>query len=153
MIIKVPWQAWYGDVQKELTFPDNWSVELVTMSDAEAIDSEAVDRAISNPLGTPPLKEMAEKSEKAVIVVEDITRPVPTASLLSNILTQLESGGLESSDVWILIGLGAHIPMDRQALIKKLGKAAYQPLLHGGGFTHWPGRYHSPLVCRIRRRG
>ena len=80
MIIEVPWQAWYGDLQKELTFPEDWSVELVTMSDAKAIDSETVARALSNPLGTPPLKELAEKSDKAVIVVEDITRPVPTAS-------------------------------------------------------------------------
>lgn len=126
MIIKVPWQAWYGDVQKELTFPDDWSVELVTMSDAKAIGTETVDRALINPLGTPPLKELAEKSEKAVIVVEDITRPVPTASLLTNILTQLESGGLESSDMWIIIGLGAHVPMGRQALIKKLGKVVVE---------------------------
>ena len=59
-------------------------------------------------------------------MVEDITRPAPTASLLSLIISELEAGGLKPDDIWITIALGAHAPMRRQDLIKKLGQAAVE---------------------------
>ena len=136
MIVKMPWQAWYGDTEEALDFPAGWQVTRAAMSDApplsplpEGMKGEretAILKALRDPIGTPPLKELAAKSEKAVIVVEDMTRPLPTASLLPAILSELAAGGLKANDVWITIGLGAHTPMNRPDLIKKLGLAVVE---------------------------
>jgi lactate racemase len=80
-----------------------------------------VEQALREPIGTPPLRELASRSKRAVIVVEDITRPLRTAELLPAILAELAAGGLAGEDVRFIIGLGAHTPMNRVDLIKKLG--------------------------------
>jgi nickel-dependent lactate racemase len=91
------------------------------MADAPAVGEAAVLQALRNPIGTPPLRELAARSRKAVIVVEDMTRPLQTALLLPALLAELQAGGIQGRDVWFLIGLGSHSPMNREGLIKKLG--------------------------------
>jgi len=126
MSVLIPWQAWYGETQQELTFPAGWHVTVAAMADAPAVGEGAVRQALQNPIGTPPLRELASKSKKAVVVVEDITRPLQTAALLPALLAELEAGGLQGEDVWFLIGLGSHTPMNRPDLIKKLGRAVVE---------------------------
>jgi nickel-dependent lactate racemase len=92
------------------------------MANAEEIEHRAIDRALSHPIGTPPLKELAKGIKKAAIVVEDITRPCPTAQVLPEILTHLEDSGLDRDRIQIIIGTGGHIPMHRSELLKKLGQ-------------------------------
>jgi len=123
MSVHIPWQAWYGETQQELSFPAGWRVTVASMADAPAVGDGAILQALQNPIGSPPLREMAGKSKKAVIVVEDITRPLRTATLLPAVLSELEAGGLTAEDVWFMIGLGSHTPMNRSDLIKKLGRA------------------------------
>jgi nickel-dependent lactate racemase len=123
MSVLVPWQAWYGETEQALSFPSGWCIAVAEMMDAPPCGDDVIVRALREPIGTPPLRKLAEESKKAVIVVEDITRPLPTASLLPLILAELEAGGIRSDDVWIVIGLGAHTPMNRPDLIKKLGQA------------------------------
>jgi len=121
MTIKIPWQAWYDETELALSFPTGWRVTAAGMADAPAAGMDAVEAALRNPIGTPPLRELASRSQRAVIVVEDITRPMRTAELLPTILAELAAGGIESPNVWITIGQGAHTPMDRADLIRKLG--------------------------------
>ena len=121
MKIKIPWQAWYDETEIELDFPKRWCVNVAPMRDAPAAGAGAIEQALRNPICTPPLAELARQSEKAVIVVEDITRPLHTAEILPIILAELADGGIEAPNVWIAIGQGAHTPMDRADLIRKLG--------------------------------
>jgi lactate racemase len=121
MDIKIPWQAWYDETELELTFPESWRVTVAAMHDAPPAGAGAVEHALRHPIGTPSLRELAGKSKKAVIVVEDITRPLRTAELLPTILAELAAAGIEPPNVWITIGQGAHTPMDRADLIRKLG--------------------------------
>ena len=121
MSIKIPWQAWYDETELELTFPEGWRVTAAGMADAPAVGMAAVEEALRDPIGTPPLAELASRSKRAVIVVEDITRPLRTAELLPAILAELAAGGLVDENVRIIIGLGAHTPMNRPDLVKKLG--------------------------------
>ena len=39
---------------------------------------EEVRRALSAPIGTPPLREIVKPGEKIAIITSDITRPMPT---------------------------------------------------------------------------
>ncbi|MFZ5918221.1 MAG: nickel-dependent lactate racemase [Chloroflexota bacterium] len=126
MAIRVPWQAWYGETEQELTFPDGWQVRLAHMADAPPASEDMILEALQRPIGAPPLRELAQGSQKAVIVVEDITRPLDTAAILPAILSELAAGGIRGDDVWITMGLGAHTPMNRPDLIKKLGKSVVE---------------------------
>ncbi len=126
MNVKIPWAAWYGDMEQELDFPAGWRVELASMVDAPPAGKGTVLQALCKPVGTAPLKELARGKEKAVIVVEDMTRPMDTASILPTILSELEKGGLDSENVWITVGLGAHTTMNRSDMIKKLGQTVVE---------------------------
>jgi len=124
--MKVPWQAWYGDIEKELALAKGWRVNVASMADAQEIHPRAIDQALSTPIGSRPLKELAEASHRAAIAIEDITRPGPTAQILPRILAHLEAGGLGCERVRIVVGLGAHTPMRRPELLKKLGQEALE---------------------------
>lgn len=139
--MKVPWQAWYGDMEENLSFPAGWQVTLASMADAPELGDRAVDHALRNPIGTPPLKELAKGVSNAAIVVEDITRPSPTAQILAKILAQLEDGGLDRERVRIIVGTGAHTTMHRSELLKKLGPGVLEGV---EVFQHQP---YENLVC------
>jgi len=120
MQVTIRWQAWHGDTQAQLDFPSGWRVSVAPMADAPAANGDVVLRALRNPIGAPPLTELAQGKQTAVIVVEDITRPLPTAAILPTLFAELETAGVKQ--VWITMGLGAHTPMNRPDLIKKLGQ-------------------------------
>lgn len=126
MRVEVPWQAWYGDTVQELDFPDGWEVTVAAMAGAPPAGEGAVTQALQSPIGTPPLRELACDHSRAVIVVEDGTRPLDTASILPAVLAELASGGLTAEKVWIVMGLGSHTPMNRADLIKKLGRTTVE---------------------------
>jgi nickel-dependent lactate racemase len=121
MEIKIPWQAWYGETELALTFPHDWRVTVAAMRDAPTADAEIVARALRQPFGAPSLQDLARQHRQAVIVVEDITRPLDTAAILPTLLAELDAGGIVGDNVWFIIGLGAHTPMNRADLVKKLG--------------------------------
>jgi nickel-dependent lactate racemase len=90
------------------------------------MDGESIVRRIREPIGAPPLRALANQSRSAAIAVEDITRPGPTPELLDIVLSELKAGGLSTGDIWITVALGAHAPMHRSDLIKKLGSAVIE---------------------------
>jgi nickel-dependent lactate racemase len=122
MKVQLPWQAWYGETGVDLAFPSGWTITVAAMRDAPAAPDAHIADALERPIGTPRLRDLAGKSKKAVIVVEDITRPLRTDAIVPHLLAELATGGLAGEDVWFAVGLGAHAPMDRQDLIRKLGR-------------------------------
>ncbi|MEW5989118.1 MAG: nickel-dependent lactate racemase [Chloroflexota bacterium] len=120
--MKIPWQAWYGDHEIELTFPAGWQVERIAMADAPAAHPDTLRYSLYNPTGAPRLRELAAPGCKVVIVVEDITRPSPTARIIPLVLAELEAGGVRPADTSFLVALGAHAPLRRAELVLKLGE-------------------------------
>ena len=120
--MKVLWQAWYGDLEIDLEFPATWLVEKVQMADAAQADPATLADSLRQPIGTPTLEELARESRTAAIAVEDITRPSPPGQIAQLIVAELKAGGLKAEQIRFIMGLGAHTPMRRQELIKKLGR-------------------------------
>ena len=120
--MKVLWQAWYGDLEIDLEFPATWLVEKVQMADAAQADPATLADSLRQPIGTPTLEELARESRTAAIAVEDITRPSPLGQIAQLIVAELKAGGLKAEQIRFIMGLGAHTPMRRQELIKKLGR-------------------------------
>ena len=100
----------YGKGFREFHIPDgNVMAELrqndVTVS-LTGIDE--VRRAISEPIASKRLSEIVSRGEKTVIITSDITRPMPTKTVLPAALEELLKAGLEYEDITVVFALGSH---------------------------------------------
>ena len=86
----------YGKTGLEVDIPDANLVGPLGLRPVEPLaDPEGTLRAaLANPIGTPPLVELARGRKSACIAICDITRPVPNEFLLRQILPTLESAGI-----------------------------------------------------------
>ena len=78
-------------------------------------------RALAEPIGAPPLREMARGRRDAVILVDDISRPTPAFRLLPYVLEELAAGGIAEEHVIVIAATGTHRPFRRQEWVKKIG--------------------------------
>jgi nickel-dependent lactate racemase len=94
---------------------------------------EQLEQALANPMGVPPLEELAKGKKTACVVISDKTRPVPNKLILPPLLAKLEKAGIARDDITILIANGMHGPTIDDALIELLGPeiiAAYRIVNH-----------------------
>jgi nickel-dependent lactate racemase len=85
-------------------------------------EREEILSTLQNPIGTPPLREMAKKGMNTVIVVNDVTRPTPTYKLLPPLLEELEACGIPDQDILMLVATGTHRDTRPDELESLLGK-------------------------------
>ncbi|MBZ0257183.1 nickel-dependent lactate racemase, partial [bacterium] len=69
-----------------------------------------------------PLSEIAKGRESAVIVISDITRPVPNKVILPPLLETLEAAGVPRDKICILIATGIHRPNLGDELVELVGE-------------------------------
>ena len=110
MTFELP-SGWHGTVTESRTSPP--------IEDVPA----AVAEALRNPIGSPPLREMAEPGDTACIVFTDITRASPDYLLVPPVLAELEAAGVRDEDITLLCGIGMHRPSTDEEKIVKLGQA------------------------------
>jgi lactate racemase len=115
----------YGKTGLEVTLPADRLVapplsikEAVPLTDPEA----ALAEALKNPIGTPPLSELAKGKKTACIVICDITRPVPNKLILPQLIKTIEEAGVPSSGITILIATGLHRPNEGEELVELVGE-------------------------------
>lgn len=105
----------------EFALPLAWKPIELTMRDAPALDGAAIDRALDSPVGALGLEALARGKRRAVIAIDDITRPTRTAPLLARIVERLTGAGLRFEGITVLIATGAHGPATKLDLRLKLG--------------------------------
>jgi nickel-dependent lactate racemase len=122
--IKLPQLAWYGAKELELSFPDNWPVKYYNFAGADrpAMRPEAIRKAIANPIGSPPLRELARGKKEVVIIFDDMTRATRIYDMVPFVLEELASAGIPDSRIQFICATGAHTAWDRTLLEKKLGR-------------------------------
>jgi len=83
----------------------------------------AVAHALEHPIGSPPLSEVAAKKVggRVVIVISDITRPVPNRVILPPIIDALHRAGHLPEDITILVATGMHRPSTPEERIELVG--------------------------------
>jgi nickel-dependent lactate racemase len=113
----------YGRTGLDVELPDARVVGPLAIRPAPPLsDPEAaLAHALSQPIGTRPLAELARGRRNACILVCDITRPVPNRLLLPPLLRILEEQGLARRDILILIATGLHRPNEGAELRELLG--------------------------------
>jgi nickel-dependent lactate racemase len=111
-----------GEKTIDIELPE--SAVLLEISTLEALlnPTGAVRQALSYPIGSPPLKNLARGKKDACVVISDITRPVPHKIILSPILETLEEGGIAKEDITILIATGMHRPNQGDELESMVGR-------------------------------
>ena len=84
-------------------------------------ESELVQAAMENPVGSAKLSELAKGKEKVVIIASDHTRPVPSKHIIPHMLRQIREGN-PNAQITILIATGCHRGTTKEELIDKFGE-------------------------------
>jgi len=85
-----------------------------------------IERALSQPIGTKRLKEMAKAGDKVAIVVDDATRATPSYLMILPLLDELNEAGVKDEDVTVIFGCGSHRPVNPEEKEKLIGKEALE---------------------------
>lgn len=114
----------FGKTKLGLDLPDARLRAVLTSSlhmyTPEADGETLVRRAMENPIGTPPLAELARGKQKVVIIASDHTRPVPSKVIIPQMLAEVRRGN-PAADITILIATGCHRGTTRDELVAKFG--------------------------------
>jgi lactate racemase len=113
--------AWYGERASELAVPEAWDVEILGGDTLPALSTEALREAVRKPLAGPTLAELARNAKTAAIVIDDITRPTPTAEILPILLDELGRAGIARSEVTVFVAGGTHGVASEDDIERKVG--------------------------------
>ncbi len=114
----------YSKTHLEFTLPAGMRATVAEsrpvppLSDPEA----AIAEALTHPVGSPPLRELARPGDRVCIVFTDITRASPDHLLVPAILRELEAAGVRDGDITLLCGIGMHRASTLEEKVAKLGR-------------------------------
>jgi nickel-dependent lactate racemase len=136
--IRLPQLAWYGIKELELPLPDSWRVEFYNMAgfDRPAMKLDEMKAAITNLIGSPPIRELARGKNEVVIVFDDMTRVTRVAELVPFVLAELAEAGIPDNRIQFICATGVHMAWDRLSFVNKLGEAT---------LTRFPVYNHNPF--------
>jgi len=128
----------YGKEDIILKLPDESIVYTSCFGPAEPDAEGMMLHSISNPYGCRPLNELLKKRRKGkiVIVVSDVTRPIPYKSFLPDLLEYLLNQGIEKDEIVLLVATGMHRASTPQEKIYMFGENItdnYQIIDHHAG--------------------
>lgn len=100
----------YGKEEIILDFPENSMVYKSNYKSTNKTASEMLMKSIANPVSGYPLTELLRnrKSGRVVIVVSDITRPIPYSEFLPELISKIELSGVMKDEITILVATGMH---------------------------------------------
>ena len=147
----------YGRNGLEVELPDDRTTVIEPTYVPGLPDAEgAIMTALRNPIGTPPLRQMVKPSQTVAVSVCDITRPMPSKTLLPLLLGELRH--VPSENITILIATGTHRKNTDDELSEMLGKdvaGTYEVVNHDGfddGSLARIGSTESGIDVRLSRR-
>lgn len=113
----------YGRTGLEVQLPSTSIIGPLAIKEASPLADpvSAIRATLDQPIGTPPLVEIARGRQNACILICDITRPVPNKLILPPLLQTLEQAGIARQDILILVATGLHRPNEGEELIEMVG--------------------------------
>ncbi|MCK4658987.1 MAG: nickel-dependent lactate racemase [Phycisphaerae bacterium] len=109
---------------REIEVPDANVVKVLQARHGEALPDPhaAVTQALAAPIDCRPLADLARGHDEAVVVICDMTRPVPNRIILPPLLRTLEDAGIKRDKITILVATGLHRPNRGAELLAMVGK-------------------------------
>ncbi len=108
----------YGREGLALDLADDIDVSVICKPDMPVLPApgDAVREAITNPVGSASLADLARGKKTACILICDITRPVPNHLFLRPLIETLMAAGLPASGITVLVATGLHRPNEGEEL-------------------------------------
>jgi len=78
-------------------------------------------RAIRSPIQSRGLSEIACRGDKVAIIINDVTRPIPTDKILPMLLRELDYSNIPREDVTIIVATGVHRACSKSELCAMVG--------------------------------
>jgi nickel-dependent lactate racemase len=124
-IIKLPQLPWHGSKELELPLPDSWQIEINNMAgyNRPAMKDGQIKLAVTNLIGSRPIKELARGKKEVVIIFDDITRVTRIFRIVPYVLEELAKAGIPDRNIRFIAATGTHAAMDRNQFAQKLGEA------------------------------
>ena len=118
----------YGKKTVSIDVPDRNFLGMIKPEDKGGIDDPAAEvrRALAEPIGSQRIKALVSPDDRVVILVSDITRPVPSKVLLPPILAEIKTAGIDDNQVKIVFGLGVHRKQTEKEKKGLVGKKIYE---------------------------
>lgn len=112
----------YGKEGLWIELPDGPDIEVVEPRFVPGLpdEREAILRALREPIGSPPLKELVKPDDTVAILFSDITRPMPNTRVLPVLLGELSH--VPRSHIVLINALGTHRPQTEGELVEMLGQ-------------------------------
>ncbi len=113
----------YGRDGLSVDFPDDLDVHIVRKPPMPLLEdpAAAIDDALTHPVASPPLADLAAGARTACILVCDITRPVPNHLFLRPVVETLLEAGMAASGITVLVATGLHRPNEGDELAEVIG--------------------------------
>lgn len=120
----LPFRVPYGKKEMAFELPSGMSATLATSRHIPFLPNldAAISSALSHPVHSPPLRELARSVRSVCIVFTDITRACPDHALVPAILQELRSAGVKKDLITLLCATGMHRPSTPEEKNVKLGK-------------------------------
>ncbi len=115
---------WFGDRVEKFQFPAGWQISVHHMKGylAPPLSVADIKRAVENPVGTKPLREIAAGKDTVTIAFDDLTRPTPTYEIVPHVLAELHAAGIRDENILFCGAYGCHYQMNGMEVAKKLGE-------------------------------
>jgi len=122
--VKMNVNAFFGDNEIELCFPENWEVKECLMAghNMPPLSDEDMRKALLNPIGTPRLSEMAKGKKEVCILFDDLPKPTPVSRIVPFVHGELHAGGIADEQIRFVCGPGTHRPLTYPEFVTKLGQ-------------------------------
>lgn len=120
----------FGKGVQAVEIPDKNLRGILTPNDVPhgLMGEEEVRRALAAPIGTPLLREIVKPGEKIAIITSDITRPMPTYTVMPPLLDELYAAGVKPEDITLVFALGSHRKHTEEERRHLAGDRAFQEI-------------------------
>jgi nickel-dependent lactate racemase len=117
-LVSIPYEGSF------IELPMNGQAELTELIPPyiAPLSQEQILHALENPIGTPPLAEIARGKKNVLIILENATRPLDTSSIALLAIKELRKAGVPDENISFLFANGAHKDMAECNYQVKLGE-------------------------------
>jgi hypothetical protein len=122
-----------GDIET-YALPADWSMHEYQLADVGKLSATAINCTLTGEFpfrgATTTLTALARGKRRVVILVDDLTRFTPAATLIPSVLAQLHGAGLRAEHIRFICANGTHRPLSDEELALKVGPsvAAHYPV-------------------------
>src|SRR5215472_12557209 len=116
--------GWYGDRKLLLDFPEDWELAVFWPLTPPPLSARQISTALEHPVAQRRIRELCRGKKRPVVIVDDLVRPTPAASVMPWLLREFQDAGIHLGDVTVVVATGTHAGLTRDEVEKKIGPQA-----------------------------